>query len=322
MTKDNASNYLPFVQALADHRTIEVVDANGVWKIHDNLKFDEPADHYRIALSAGQVAYEAYGDKGAIGDWRFCSVKDWWESSASAVIAHHEAQKTKVTIVENATAVHMEPQYRDLVPEVDTWQKGDEKYHPWSKEWKPANSFFGEKLDGTLQGRRKVTAPTEPAPEVTPPPWTPPAPPVGREWHKPIKECWDDGKRALLTIEAFDGSVDECKYTDGTDNYWGAGCSFHGRIASTINEYTLRTSRPLPSTPKIVPLEACDYEVGDALRFEHGGTVNIIRIYDGELWFLGSDGDMLQATPQHLSTSTRMRKRLSTEWQKCEKEGI
>ena len=47
MNKDNAHLYLPLVQALAEGKTIQLVD-DGRWSDCGNLEFMYPADHYRI----------------------------------------------------------------------------------------------------------------------------------------------------------------------------------------------------------------------------------------------------------------------------------
>ena len=47
MNRDNAHLYLPLVQALAEGKTIQLVD-DGRWSDCGNLEFIYPADQYRI----------------------------------------------------------------------------------------------------------------------------------------------------------------------------------------------------------------------------------------------------------------------------------
>ena len=53
MNKDNAKDYLPLVQALADGKTIQLKvesleNPEGVWKDWENPKFDREVSAYRI----------------------------------------------------------------------------------------------------------------------------------------------------------------------------------------------------------------------------------------------------------------------------------
>lgn len=164
MNQQNAHLYLPHVQALAEQKTIEVVDANGVWKIHDDLKFDEPADHYRAkepepeVQTAGQVAKHAFG---------ICqgSMDESWEAAAQAVIAHHEANKPRV---------EADQEWWDLVPGVDTWQSEDEwRDDPSNADWRRClQSMVGRVVQSThAKGRRRVAAQKVAVPQRELPPW-------------------------------------------------------------------------------------------------------------------------------------------------------
>ena len=49
MDKDNAKDYLPFVQAMAEGKTIQVKDDNGNWNdINYYINFDSDPENYRI----------------------------------------------------------------------------------------------------------------------------------------------------------------------------------------------------------------------------------------------------------------------------------
>lgn len=48
MTKENAHEYLPFVQALAEGKEIEVFDCSGKWASIENLNFNAIPERYRI----------------------------------------------------------------------------------------------------------------------------------------------------------------------------------------------------------------------------------------------------------------------------------
>lgn len=49
MNKNNAKNYLPFVQALAEGKTIQIKDSDGSWKdMKDGINFGLDPEDYRI----------------------------------------------------------------------------------------------------------------------------------------------------------------------------------------------------------------------------------------------------------------------------------
>ena len=48
MTKENAHEYLPFVQALAEGKEIEVFNSDGEWASIVNLNFNATPERYRI----------------------------------------------------------------------------------------------------------------------------------------------------------------------------------------------------------------------------------------------------------------------------------
>lgn len=51
MNKDNAKDYLPLVQALAEGETIEFRDCQGFWSGNPQVNFNAPACRYRIKPS-------------------------------------------------------------------------------------------------------------------------------------------------------------------------------------------------------------------------------------------------------------------------------
>jgi len=48
MTKENAAQYLPLVQALAEGKVIEFKDHDGDWGEIEDVSFDDRIDRYRI----------------------------------------------------------------------------------------------------------------------------------------------------------------------------------------------------------------------------------------------------------------------------------
>ena len=48
MTREEAKEQLPIIQALAEGKTIEVLHPNGGWTESDKVYFNLPSNHYRI----------------------------------------------------------------------------------------------------------------------------------------------------------------------------------------------------------------------------------------------------------------------------------
>lgn len=65
MTKDNAKDYLPFVQALADGKTVQI-KIDGVWMDQLKFSFTWPASDYRIKPEPRHVWVNRYA--GGWGD--------------------------------------------------------------------------------------------------------------------------------------------------------------------------------------------------------------------------------------------------------------
>lgn len=96
-------------------------------------------------------------------------------------------------------------------------------------------------------------------------PWTPPALPphlADREWYKPIRECFEDGKRAFLIGENGSGE------TIFAGTWVKIDCQQEAMF--TIHAHAhCRTSRPLPpAAPEMVPLEFTDINPGDCFRMK------------------------------------------------------
>jgi len=149
-------------------------------------------------------------------------------------------------------------------------------------------------------------------------PWTPPPLPphlADREWHMPIKECWEDGKRALLGGERREPK-DE--YLDG--EIWleteSAGLELH-----YLNRVPYRTARPLPElTPELVPLESGDIRSGDSLCVKDAEDTLILRIDGRKVWFLDSDGETVcRFLDELMVCGDFYRKSGTTEWLPCHK---
>ena len=48
MTREEAKELLPIIQAFAEGKTIEVLHSNGEWTESDKVYFNLPSNHYRI----------------------------------------------------------------------------------------------------------------------------------------------------------------------------------------------------------------------------------------------------------------------------------
>lgn len=60
MNKDNAKDYLPLVQALADGKVIQMMEAFGKWKDVENIFLNNPACSYRIKPEPREIWYNRY----------------------------------------------------------------------------------------------------------------------------------------------------------------------------------------------------------------------------------------------------------------------
>jgi hypothetical protein len=61
MNKDNAKDYLPLVQAMADGKDIEYKDFADVWSIKSEINFSDEPDKYRIKPEPREC-YVAFGN--------------------------------------------------------------------------------------------------------------------------------------------------------------------------------------------------------------------------------------------------------------------
>lgn len=62
MNKDNAAQYLPFVQALAEGKTIQVF-SDGEWLDLTNVLFNAPLENYRIKSESVRMYVVTWFDK-------------------------------------------------------------------------------------------------------------------------------------------------------------------------------------------------------------------------------------------------------------------
>lgn len=196
------------------------------------------------------------------------------EEISDAVALLKAVAKPTVSIVPTAAEVFAE--WRDLVPGVSRIEMGDEASTDGT-DWRPlAENVVGDILNPNLKGRRRVAAQ-----KATPmndewyrknvgacpdlPEWTPPVAPKGREWHKSIKECWDDGKRALLVGEILKHNELEGYFPD-RNTKWIKQEGGIGLVKITEDFDIYRTSLPLPAASELVALEAKDIHPGDRFR--------------------------------------------------------
>jgi len=151
-------------------------------------------------------------------------------------------------------------------------------------------------------------------------PWTPPPLPphlAGREWHRPIKACWEDGKRAMLVGEVIDDE-DEC-FDIGNESWGPPECASRNKVMPL--HWTFRTARPFPEPqPELVPLENGDIRSGDSLCVKDAEDTLILRIDGRKVWFLDSDGDTVcRFLDELMVCGDFYRKAGMTEWLPCHK---
>jgi len=301
MNKENATQWLPLITALAEGKTVEKRDGDGRFKDFGEYKWDGDVHDYRVKpedlpiKSPGQVAYETYCLAHlAPSRWDGYEDKQVWGAVANAVLAHAEAQKT-VPVAETT--------YLALTPGVSKLEEGDELSCAGLEWYSCDPSVVGQKLNLDLKGRRKVST-QEPTPD---PAWTPPEPPEGRQWHNPTKECWEDGKRALLEGETTVGGVDEFRALSGS--VW--------MMVFPPEECAItlaRTSRPLPeATYNIVPLEFSDINPGDRFR---------MKGYDRQWWVVAYAGEvdislLNTCHSRQISSHCPTYRTLAERWERC-----
>lgn len=65
MNKDNAKDYLPLVQALAEGKTVQLSDGRGGW-IEGEIEFHYPASEYRIKPEPREIFFVEFasGNRG------------------------------------------------------------------------------------------------------------------------------------------------------------------------------------------------------------------------------------------------------------------
>lgn len=69
MTKENAHEYLPFVQALAEGKEIEVFNSDGEWASIENLIFNAIPERYRIKPEKKLVPFTWEDRELLMGKW-------------------------------------------------------------------------------------------------------------------------------------------------------------------------------------------------------------------------------------------------------------
>ena len=63
MNKDNAKDYLPLVQALADGKTIQFLYSSGAWGCCEEINYARySAERYRIKPESREIWVNIYGD--------------------------------------------------------------------------------------------------------------------------------------------------------------------------------------------------------------------------------------------------------------------
>lgn len=58
MTKDNAKDFLPLVQALAEGKTIQLLYDNGIWENLKDVSFNTDIENYRIKPEPEYVPFD------------------------------------------------------------------------------------------------------------------------------------------------------------------------------------------------------------------------------------------------------------------------
>lgn len=62
MNKDNAKDYLPLVQALADGKVVQYKWADGKWRDGEELSFESELEHYRIKPEPREIWANRFPD--------------------------------------------------------------------------------------------------------------------------------------------------------------------------------------------------------------------------------------------------------------------
>lgn len=90
MNKENAKDYLPLVQALAEGKAIQVRGSNG-WNELANYDFTSPPDHYRIKPEPREVWVNYYpGRDISVGCYQTKELAAKWAADGAIQTLHRE----------------------------------------------------------------------------------------------------------------------------------------------------------------------------------------------------------------------------------------
>lgn len=146
------------------------------------------------------------------------------------------------------------------------------------------------------------------------PPWTLPPPPEGQQWHRTdwTQDMLPDGWRPLLKGESR-GSGDEYQY--GGDTGWRR-CQIMATAEDDSMEF-YRTRRPLPTPPKLIPLDINDIRGTDEFKYKEGQVIQSVVSWNNNNVELPRDGviDYKELVADYLR-----RQHGSNEWKPCTKE--
>lgn len=164
-------------------------------------------------------------------------------------------------------------------------------------------------------------------------PWSLPDPPAGKEWAHHFtgwteEELKDDKRviyRPLLRDEEVVRLEDQCRYIrtkSYSDSSWGEVTSLKG-TSEDIPDYIFRTRRPLPSPPKMVPLEPCDVPPGSVFRQPHynqGVWSAAIAVNSTEVALVCHNPDLAIYSYQELQQKWQISRDNGKTWSRCEKQ--
>jgi len=146
-------------------------------------------------------------------------------------------------------------------------------------------------------------------------PWTLPTPPEGREWHRGdwTENMLPAGWRPLLRGEVP---------VIGTDSFmfngrWIVEDAGHVHLPMRDSDTHQRTRRPLPTPPKLIPLDINDIRATDEFKYKEGQVIQSVASWNAYNVELPRDGVV---DYKELATDFTRRQHGSTEWKPCTKE--
>ena len=190
--------------------------------------------------------------------------------------------------------------------------------HSWESD-EPARQAFAAAVRDAVLAELATKSDSSPV-------WQLPDPPSGREWHRAdwTEEMLPDGYRPLLKDERivwgegkdeYMGNWEEGFYNMPNRWHWQS----HYRTAPLIPDHGFwRTTRPLPSVTKTIPLDMGDIRATDEFKSKWSHVIETADYWCDNEVGLAWSGDA--PTYEDLARSYLRRQHGSTEWKPCTKE--